>query len=410
MISSREKLADIVTGTAVYRACILATRGKHGRAEIKNFDRKLMLNMTKIQVLLLKGDYRPSKYREFQITDPKPRTVLAQPIRDRVVHQIIVPNIIVKYFVRRFDRNSCACIKGRGSHYAVSLVKQGIRKAVHGYGKGVYIVKMDISGFFYNIDRIKLYKILEKRIKDPDILEVLFDIIFDPQLADSGKGVPIGNYPSQFFANIVLDALDKYMRSLGIIIEYIRYMDDFIMIVKCKKDARQAIKLGGNFLLEELGLELNPKSTIMPYTEGVDFAGYHIHYNCILLRKKAIKKAHRIINEFKRTGDVDKFVSSSISWFGHACYADSFHFIQDNFGPYKHLFPENIQKLVFQPGYKDYGMLKKHLAKPRAFQRNAYDKYVDDFWDAVYSSMDDQVNETPINPKYRNSFTSPKKH
>lgn len=390
MKSLKIRLKDIATINNLYYAYLRAKKGKENRKEVIRFKGNLMYILAKLIHDILNGTYKPGKYRVFSITDPKPRTIMALPFIDRVLHQFIVTFIIIPFFVKRFDPNSCACITGRGSHYAMWLTQHYIRYMVHKYGDSVYIVKLDIKGFFYNIDQIKLYLIFERLVKDRAILALLRTIIFDKNVAE--KGVPIGNYTSQFFANIVLDELDRYLRSLGLRIKIVRYMDDIIIIASCYEEALEAAVRAEKYLNYHMALDLNPKSDLMPYTEGVMFVGYHIYYDHIALSKRSVHSAYSMIRKYRRTGNKEAFVKSAISWFGHAQYADSYGFIKHNFGPYRDLFPENMQHLMFDRGYKETGMLKARFNKNAAQTKN-YDKYMTEYWTKLYDKMRDQSGQ-----------------
>ena len=92
-----------------------------------------------------------------------------------------------------------------------------------------YILKMDIKKYFYNIDKFILYNIMSEYISDKLLLNLTHKFIYDN---NNDIGIPIGNYTSQYFANIYLDKLDKYIKEDLKIKYYIRYMDDFILLVK----------------------------------------------------------------------------------------------------------------------------------------------------------------------------------
>ena len=84
-----------------------------------------------------------------------------------------------------------------------------------------YIIKLDIKKYFFSIDRETLYNILKKNFKDKKFLKLTKTIIGD----FNEKGIPIGNYTSQYFANIYLNELDHYIK-FGLRIKcYCRYMD-----------------------------------------------------------------------------------------------------------------------------------------------------------------------------------------
>ena len=126
---------------------------------------------------------------------------------------------------------------------------------------------MDVSKYFQNIDKEILYKILKRKIKEEKLLWLTREILYSN---GKEKGLPIGNYTSQCFANIYLNEADQYAKQELKLKYYFRYMDDILVIVKNKREAIQKLELIRNFLKEELKLELNSKTQIFKSTQGVN--------------------------------------------------------------------------------------------------------------------------------------------
>ncbi len=61
-------------------------------------------------------------------------------------------------------------------------------------------------------------------------------------------GIPIGNYTSQYFANIYLNELDHFVKEKLKIKYYVRYMDDFILLTKNKEHAKEVLSEIRKFL------------------------------------------------------------------------------------------------------------------------------------------------------------------
>lgn len=118
---------------------------------------------------------------------------------------------------------------------------------------------MDVRKYFYSIDKRVLLKILERKIKDPKLMWLIKEIIY----SDEGDvGLPIGNYTSQLFANIYLNEVDQYIKRELHIKYYFRYMDDSVLFVKTKEEAKDTLAKISKFLDEKLHLELNQKTQI----------------------------------------------------------------------------------------------------------------------------------------------------
>ena len=328
------KLEDKLTIEAIYRAHCRARKGKTTRSSVVDVDLRPMIYVTHILNVLRDGIYIPSRFREFTVTDPKKRLVLALPYVDRIVHQWLIEEFIKPYYLPRFIKDSYACIPGRGSHAAVKCIQDYMRDMRQRQGK-YYIVKMDISKYFYNIDRDVLFKILKRVITNQQLLDLLHTIIFSDE---ARVGIPIGNYTSQYFANIYLNELDQYCKhNLGVKY-YVRYMDDFILLAPNKRKARRWYRAIQRYAEGYLHLKLNPKSCFYPSSHGLDFVGYKIMNNCLRLRQRSKRKLNNIIWNYQHdyTTEAD-FVTSIAAWLGHAGHANAKTYIRKRLWSYRNM-------------------------------------------------------------------------
>ena len=135
-----------------------------------------------------------------------------------------------------------------------------------------WILKMDVSKFFYSINRDILKQILRKKINDEKFLRLL-DMIIDSS-PEGEKGIPLGNVTSQDFANIYLNELDQYAKRFLGLKYYVRYMDDIIVVLPTKEEAQRAKESLTAFLNERLDLQTNEKTKIFPVDQGVNAYGF----------------------------------------------------------------------------------------------------------------------------------------
>ena len=113
------------------------------------------------------------------------------------------------------------------------------------------------------------------------------------------KGLPIGNYTSQMFANIYLNEMDQYIKHQLHCKYVFRYMDDAVILLKTKEEAKDALEKITIFLRDKLELELNSKTQIFKNTQGVNFCGYKINEYRIKIRDKGKKKLKKKIKKLK---------------------------------------------------------------------------------------------------------------
>jgi len=146
-----------------------------------------------------------------------------------------------------------------------------------------YILKMDIRKYFENINKNILFKILIKKIKDKNLIWLIKEILYSNK---GEKGLPIGNYTSQMFANIYLNEVDQYIKNELHCKYYFRFMDDSVALLKDKNQAKTVLSKIEKFLKENLLLELNDKTQIFKNKQGVNFCGYKINEHRLKIRDK----------------------------------------------------------------------------------------------------------------------------
>lgn len=156
-----------------------------------------------------------------------------------------------------------------------------------------YILKMDVRKYFQNINKKILYSIIMRKIKDEKLLWLIREIIFSTDGENEEVGIAIGNYTSQVFANIYLNEVDQYIKHDLHIKYYFRYMDDSVILVHTKEEAKIALERIKKFLKEKLGLELNSKTQIFKNKQGVNFCGYKINEYRMKIRNRGKKKLKR---------------------------------------------------------------------------------------------------------------------
>lgn len=267
-----------------------ARMGKRHSYGVQKHDKKREENVLNLHQALVDKTYRTSEYTVFKIFEPKERDIYRLPYVDRIVHHAIM-NILEPIWIKIFTRDTYSCIKGKGIHGALERIKSDIKKDKEGTK---YYLQMDIKKFYPSIDHEILKLIIRKKIKDENLLNLLDEII------DSAEGVPIGNYLSQYFANLYLAYFDHWVKSKKF--KYYRYADDMVIFSSNKEDLHKILHEVKEYLRDNLKLELKGNHKINPLDDhGLDFVGYVIRSTHVRLRKsikqsfarKAAKKANR---------------------------------------------------------------------------------------------------------------------
>ena len=264
-------------------------RDKKDRKDVILFQAKLMDNIFDLFNDLKNKTYKHGSYVAFNISDPKPRQIHKATVRDRLLHHLIY-QALYEYFDSKFIYDSYSCRENKGTHKAINRFRTFHRQVSRNNTKTCWVLKCDIKKFFANIDHNILKSILSRTVLDKDILWLLSEVIdsFNSNyktpkhiyaIADRGKrGLPLGNLTSQLLVNVYMNEFDQFTKRELKVKYYIRYADDFVVLLEDKKHLENLLPKISNFLEKELKLQLHPdKVFIKTITSGVDFLGW-VHF------------------------------------------------------------------------------------------------------------------------------------
>lgn len=349
----KDRICDFENLIGAYRD---AARAKRYRNEVLDFTFHLGDNLHQIQRELLNMTYTVGPYREFYVRYPKPRLVMALGFRDRVVQWAIYRQIN-PYLDKRYIEHSYGCRRDKGTLKAAVCLhnwQQLISRKED--ADDWYIVKGDISKYFYRVDHKKVEETYASTNDDEWFAWLIGTIINNPDVPfglpvgmkpdDCPRsqrlfdvGMPIGNLTSQETANLFLDRLDQYCKHVLKQHFFARYMDDFGVFVKGKENAWKVYNEIGDFLRHEMLLDISPKSVIQKATAPIEFVGYLLTPHGIRMRKKTtrhMKSSLKHIMSQYAAGSIslEKAMESAVCYIGmckHCNGHNMLRWIQDNF-------------------------------------------------------------------------------
>ncbi|MDR2718063.1 MAG: reverse transcriptase/maturase family protein [Treponema sp.] len=270
----------IVDYNNIRLAFLKALRGNRSSYSAVNFCKNIEENLAAVRGKLTSLDCGWGRYRSFLIKDPKLRVISTAPFEQRIMHHAIM-NVIEPVFDRPMICNSYACRKGKGTHAAV--------RYAFGRGKASpFFLKLDIRKYFDSIDHEALKAQLRRLIKDQRVL-FLLDGVIDSYETAPGKGVPIGNLTSQFFANLYLAAMDHFILEQLRPCAYCRYMDDFVLWASSQVELKTMFAQVDEYVTRNLKLAV--KQPVFGKTAaGLPFLGFLIKENGIFLLQKSKRR------------------------------------------------------------------------------------------------------------------------
>lgn len=274
-------------------AAINAAHGKRRRDEVKEFFADLEANLEQLYRELTGKSYKTSAYEIFEKMEGKRRLIFKLPFRDRVIHWAIM-QVLEPIWTPQFTADTHACIKGRGMHSLLTRLRADLANDPEGTA---YCLKLDVRKFYPSIDHETLKAVVRRKIKDPDVLWLLDGII------DSAEGVPIGNYISQYLANLYLSELDHLLKEVAGVRYYYRYADDMVILAGDKPTLHGLLVFINDWLNQERKIDLKRNYQIFPVeSRGIDFVGYVTFHTHCLARKKNKQGLCRELAKLRKAG------------------------------------------------------------------------------------------------------------
>lgn len=307
-----EKILNIDNFRLAYKN---ATKGKRHYDEVKEIDKDPETYLQALLKEVQSKEYRVSEYTVFQLfTGLKWREIYKLPMKDRIVQHAIM-NICEPIFRETFIIDTYSSIKTRGIHLGLSRVKTALNDTEY-----LYCLKLDIHKCYPSLDKEILKKKLNRKFNDKT-LQWLFGIIID----SCEKGVPIGNYTSQYFNNFYFSDFDHWIKEVKGVKHYFRYCDDIVILGKTKEELHELLK-EIKVKMADLHVELKSNYQVFLIAErGIDFLGYITRRSHVAIRKHIKMKFIDKITSMNLNDITDKDLNVLGSYWGILSHADCRH-------------------------------------------------------------------------------------
>jgi len=335
---------QIMSFDNLYEAWRKARKGKRYKPSAAVFEQNLEVELLQLHHELETEQWQMGGYRSFTIHEPKRRKISAAPFRDRVVHHALV-RVIEPIYERKFIYDSYANRKGKGTHKALDRCTYYMRRCK-------YVLQCDIQQFFPAIDHEILKAILAKTIACQPTLDLCgkiidsgvgvlseeYDMRYFPNddlfAVERGRGLPIGNLTSQFWANVYLNELDQYVKHDLRCKAYIRYVNDFLLFADDKETLHQWREQIITFL-QSLRLTIHEhRAQPKPVTHGIPFLGFTVYPSHRRLKRTKAIAYRRHLKTLQKQYHAGLIIHAKIprsinAWSGHVQHGDTFKLQQN---------------------------------------------------------------------------------
>lgn len=385
----------------------------HNKNKIMRFMRYKNCYFIDILLRLKNNSYEFSKYNIFLIHEKKYRIIMSENISDKIVNQMISYFVLLPSLKCLINEN-IATRSGKGSSYGYKLFEKYIDSI--GINNDIYVLRVDIKKYFYNINHNILLSMIERRIKDKKSIDIIKKIIsltdkeyVNKDITDlinneinrinklnisnkeknklinelksiplykKGYGLSIGCLSNQLLAVFYLNDIDYYIKEVLRCKYYIRYMDDIYILSSDKEYLKYCFNNIKNKLFD-IDLSINNKSGIYRLNEGVSFLGYtySIKNNKLLIRydNTTIRRINKKINKlyYSNFNDYYKSICSYKGYFMR-CNTNLY------FDKYSNICPNNRydKYLLLKNRYNDYIIFIKKKDKYYSYENNKWYKNI----------------------------------
>ena len=336
----------------LHEAFINSSRATHWKASVQRYEAQELKNIFDLYTQLKDHTYSQRAFVEFDIWERgKKRHIKSIHINDRVLQRTLCDNVLIPAIRKYLIYDNGASIKGNGIDFTRRRVIAHLERYYRQYGREGYVLKIDFSKYFDNIDHAQLIRLFRKYIYDEEVLALVEYLIKTNNTPESaGRGVGIGAQLSQIAGILYPSEIDNYCKIVRGCKYYGRYMDDTYIIHNNKAeliDILQNIRR----ISEGLGIVINEKKTqVIKLTNGFTFLKMRYRYTptgrvLVIPVKATITRERRKLRKLKKRCDSRLITKQEIeaqykSWRGTLTKYNTYKRIQATDTLYKTLFKE----------------------------------------------------------------------
>ncbi len=318
-----EQICDIENLRKAHRK---SRRNKAFYREVKMVNNNEDYYLGLIRASLVNGTYKTSEHEKFiKIDQNKEREIYKLPyFPDRIVQWAIL-QVIEPILKNKMINDTYSAIPKKGIHYGLKRVRQALRDK----DSTQYCLKFDIRKYYPTINHTILKDKYRRIFKDEKLLSLIYEIIDSVEMTED-TGIPIGNYLSQWSANLFLSDFDHWLKEIKRRKYAYRYMGDVVILARTKDELHD---LFGDIREYLLGIKLTIKQNYQVFpvdVRGIDFLGYRIFRGYTLLRKTTCINLKRKMLALRRKEIITaKDICSIRSYEGWLKWCNSFRLTEN---------------------------------------------------------------------------------
>ena len=282
------------------RQKVMSNKGSAGidRMPVSRLPEFISDHKEEMKDLIRLRQYRPLPVKRVQIPkeDGSMRNLGVPAVKDRWIEQATC-QILTPIFEAEFSDSSFGFRPGRKA-------EQAILRALEYMNDGYeWIVDLDLSKFFDNVNQDILMILVHKSIKDPDVESLVRrflqgGVICEGTFEETKVGTAQGSPISPLLANVYLNEFDKELEARGL--HFCRYADDCIICVKSEVAANRVMNSVTRWLKQHLRVEVNATKSKVSKPNGIKYLGFGFYRNgCEWRPRPHMKSVKKLVYKLK---------------------------------------------------------------------------------------------------------------
>lgn len=332
--SRRTSFAYSISFSALWESAERCRHGVGWKPSVMQYINHLPIEALRASNDLKDGTWVDGNAKPIKITYPKQRDGLSIRFRDRVVQRSLNDNVLYPEMTRHFINANCACQKGKGTEYARKLVRQCLHRNYLKYGHEFYVLQIDISGYYPHMRHDVVHALFSKYFDNEVVKRI--DSILSKQGSIGGDG-NIGYHPGSQLVQIagisLLNGIDHRIKEKLGCRDYVRVMDDFLLMHPCKEYLEICLEEITGWL-SRLGFDTNKRKTHITHaTEGFTFLGFRYmpsnrHEWYMTVKSQSVKHERKKLARLAKVASKEKADECLRSYEAHLDHGNTWHLQQ----------------------------------------------------------------------------------
>lgn len=263
-----DNIENVISLNKLHESAQLCSKGVMWKTSTQRYMYNEFQNITKARQSVLNHEDIRKGFICFDLFERgKLRHIKSVHIEERVIQKSLCKNVLTPLLKNYLIYDNGACIKGKGTNFALKRCMKHLTEFSHKNGNNGYVLVFDFKSFFESININKLLNMILKYLNDKYVIELTTNFLE----AFGEYGLGLGSEICQISAVYYPSKIDHLIKDKFGFKYYGRYMDDAYIICNDKEKLKWLL-IEIEKVCYELELKLSKNKThIIKLSRGFTF-------------------------------------------------------------------------------------------------------------------------------------------